>query len=206
MYRCHARLVVVDHLADRVSARTAYPHVIAATYRCHAGGGDLSAGGSDLHRCRKVCYRLRPGLLARLSTVHAKAPDSLGGVEVPASSRSDASSCRATGLVCVGGSQQRLFSAVAVPGVHPAGGERSPCPRRLLCVGKSQHADWRRPGMMIGLVTSRTLSGTALVLVVALCAPGWLCFPFLPRRRQDRMLRLLGVLCEWGKYASAPNQ
>jgi hypothetical protein len=53
--------------------------------------------------------------------------------------------------------------------------------------------------MMVGLITSRTLSGTALVLVVALTAPGWLCFPFLSRGRQDRMLRLLGVLCEWGK-------
>jgi hypothetical protein len=53
--------------------------------------------------------------------------------------------------------------------------------------------------MMVGLVTSRALSGTALVLVVALNAPGWLCFPFLSRRRQDRMLRLLRILKDWGR-------
>lgn len=55
--------------------------------------------------------------------------------------------------------------------------------------------------MMVGLVTSRTLSGVALLLLVTLTAPGWLCFPFLSRRRQDRMLRLLKVLCEWGTAA-----
>jgi len=40
-------------------------------------------------------------------------------------------------------------------------------------------------------------AGVALVLLVVLTGPGWICFPVLPDLRQRRMLQLLGTLVEW---------
>jgi hypothetical protein len=48
----------------------------------------------------------------------------------------------------------------------------------------------------------RAMSGVALVLLVALTAPGWCCYAFLPDRRQERMLCLMEEMVKWVKTYS----
>jgi len=42
-----------------------------------------------------------------------------------------------------------------------------------------------------------------LVLIVALSAPAWLVWPFLPEARQDTVLKLLDRLIDWIKAIAA---
>jgi hypothetical protein len=47
-------------------------------------------------------------------------------------------------------------------------------------------------------------TGVALIMVVGLTGPGWICYPFLSDRQQGRMLELLDRLVDWvrGSYPS----
>lgn len=43
----------------------------------------------------------------------------------------------------------------------------------------------------------KAAGGAALILLIALTAPGWLAFAFLPSDRQDRLLSLMRLLVSW---------
>ena len=48
----------------------------------------------------------------------------------------------------------------------------------------------------------RAVAGVALIVLVILTAPGWLCFAFLSERRQASMLALLNGLIAWAQSCS----
>jgi hypothetical protein len=45
-----------------------------------------------------------------------------------------------------------------------------------------------------------------LVLIVALSAPAWLVWPFLPESRCDAVLKFLGNLIDWVKAIAGPDE
>lgn len=48
----------------------------------------------------------------------------------------------------------------------------------------------------------RATSGIALIILIILTAPGWLCYAFLPERRQERMLALMKIIVTWVRSSS----
>jgi hypothetical protein len=68
------------------------------------------------------------------------------------------------------------------------------------CFGEMKGSEamaWTLKGLPV-----RAVTGVWLVFLIALTSPGWLCFAFLPDRRQERMLTLLAGLIEWVRSCS----